>query len=223
MKSKKEIKEIINSHINQGDAGKRRFGSHQIIDGKVRMQNYFSVFSNLVKDGRLLLDFDIAYQFRVITGNLTTLEGFPPSVDASRSKKELFEENIALKFYLNCPLLTSLEGIPSKIHGNLFCENLTAVSYKQVHKHIRFVNGAVRINNQYEGPLLGFLLINENSAFEANYKITVPFNSQQIVTDKSKNLLEALKIVNWHLKKDKDVVDCQQHLIDAGLKQFANL
>lgn len=127
---------------------------------------------------------------------------------------------IGMPSRLNCGLairhpassgIKSVEGIPSDIQGD-FEWNGYPEEYG-MSKVIKRINGDVQVPSKYKG-FLSFLTIESIQDLFTNTDKFVPGGKEK---------LAALDIVADHLKGDKDLLDCQEELITANLKEFAKL
>ena len=163
--------------------------------------------------------------FKCNNNGLTSLEGGPKRVigDFECKNNKLTDlkgspERVIGKIDAsNNPELSSLEGVTPEIDDNLVlynCPRLT--SLKGIHKHFKggYLKGVIMLPNSINSHLLGLVLIpGLLHAGLANANKT--------------RLADALKIINnylnRHIDEEADVIQCQQELIDAGLKAFAQL
>ena len=110
--------------------------------------------------------------------------------------------------------LTSLEGCPKEIFKNFHCnDNPSLTSLQGIHKIFKggYIDGWINLSGcPIKSHILGLLLIKKLNAVVIN----------QFSSDEFK---AAVKIINKHLQGDRDVIDCQQEMIEAGLKQYAQL
>ena len=140
----------------------------------------------------------VGQDFHCQKNKLTSFEFMPKEIDGE----------------VNCHnnQFTSLEHCPNKINGEFDCHKNKITSLQGIHKLFEggYIKGEFDLNsNPITSHVLGLLLIPELPSvlyFEGN-----------------KDCIAAIKIINKHLAGDRDVIDCQQELIEAGLKQFAQL
>jgi len=157
-------------------------------------------------DGRLPFRFKETGSFRLQTTKLQTFEEFPNEAGKQISMP-------AVSFSHNNPLLKDLKGITPYIFGNLAFNGHISTSLGNVHKFIKILRGNIFLSDHYEGPLLGLLLLKD---FENI------FRSNNDIHPQRKNS-KAFDIINKHLDGDKDILECQEEPISAGLKEFAKL
>lgn len=104
--------------------------------------------------------------------------------------------------------ITSLEGLPAKVGGGVHldgCPNLKSLT--NIHKYLKQMKGILSLQNtKIESNMLGVLLI---KGLEA---VTCP-----------SDLSKVEDILNKHLKGERDMIMCQQELLDAGFPQYAKL
>lgn len=108
-------------------------------------------------------------------------------------------------FNCNNNQLTSLKGAPAYVGGGFYCHNNRLTSLYNVHRHLPEVHGDVDFsNNPITSHVLGLLKIRG---------LTEVFLDDKKVQD----------IINKHLAGDRNLLACQEELIDAGLGAFAQL
>ncbi len=98
-----------------------------------------------------------------------------------------------------------------EINGDFICDINNITSLTQIHKKIKSINGyADFCCNNIQFEVLGLIKIkNLKAVFWC-----IPY-------DKKSN--HASIIINKHLKNGRGVIDCQEELIDAGQKDYAEL
>jgi hypothetical protein len=155
---------------------------------------------------------DVSGGFYCLNNKLTSLEGAPSKVGGN--------------FYCDYNKLISLEGAPSKVGGNFSCDNnkLTSLegapskvggyfsfvhskltSLEGIHLRIKHIGGQANFErNPIKSHVLGLLLID---------------GLKKISLDNT----EVEKIINKYLRGDRDVFECQNELMDAGLDEYAQL
>jgi hypothetical protein len=188
-----------------------------------RIENY----SVNQKTGRLDVDGDVyldsqnfiffPIKFGVIKGdfycrdlhNLESLEGAPTEVTGDFSCSNCLKltslkgapTKVGGYFKCNvCTSLTSLEGAPTIVKGSFGCsncENLTKLSHIKSTETL-FIN---------DTPITNLLYV---------FKIE---GLKEIETGNNK--LD--EIINKHLAGDRDIMDCQEELIEAGFRKYARL
>ena len=104
------------------------------------------------------------------------------------------------------PLLTSLEGVAPTIGTIFTCMgNKQITSLHNIHKHIKSIYSGANFNmTPIKSHVLGLLLINDLAS--------VWLDNKQVE-----------KIINKHLKGDRDFIDCQEELMNAGFDDYAQL
>ena len=101
--------------------------------------------------------------------------------------------------------ISSLEGAPEFIGGHFNCHTNNLTSLHNIHKQIKHIGGHVSFeNNPIKSHVLGLLLID---------------GLQLVFLD----IEEVEKILNKHLKGDRDIFACQEELIEAGFDEYAQL
>lgn len=136
------------------------------------------------------------------SNKLTSLKGAPP--------------HVGLDFYCSSNELTSLEGAPTKVNGGFYCHNNPITSLAGIDTYFKngFIEGQIGIPASIESHILGVLLIPRLQS------ITVIGVEVDIDTSP---LINAANILNKHLAGDRDILDCQEELRAAGLREFGKL
>ena len=167
-------------------------------------------------------EFDLQCQ----SNKLTTLEGCPPIVNSFNCSRNPLTslrgapiEVLGVANFAETQI-TSFEFLPTKMHSDCYLHSNIIASLQGIHKHFKngFLKGRLIISPNITSHLLGALLIDELR------EIGVMMSSG--VGEDETSLVKAVKIINKHLLNelaDRDLVDCQQQLIDAGLKVYAQL
>ena len=129
--------------------------------------------------------------FSCYHGNLTSLVGGPKKVGGS--------------FSCDNNKLTNLEGGPQKVGRDFSCSYNQLTSLKDIHKHIKSINGFANFSdNSIKSHVVGLLLIDG---------LTKVYLDNTKVRD----------IINKHLKAGRDVSACIKELEEAGFPEFAKL
>jgi hypothetical protein len=162
-------------------------------------------------------------EFRIHADKLQTLEGCPRQVAGdfilkcdSLKTLEGGPRVVAGVYRADCLGLTSLKGMARVIDEDalVYSESLTSCS--GIHKDLKLVHGGkFAFPDKVSSSILGFLMINklmEVRAVSISGGRSVKFPSHRAAT-----------IVTRHLQGDRDVLECQEELITAGLKEFAKL
>jgi len=109
-------------------------------------------------------------------------------------------------------LLDSLEGIPQIINGSINLSNNPKLkSLSGIHKKLKSVGMEFLIPETIKTGILSLMMVKELKSVQLIGPKVIP------------GLSDALKILNRHLRKDRDVLACQEELISAGFKEFAKL
>jgi hypothetical protein len=143
---------------------------------------------------------------------LTSLKGGPKKVGTyyycSNNKITSLEgapETITRDFFCHDNALTSLVGAPKYIKFSLEASSNALTSLEGIHKQIKSIGvGAYFGKNPITSHVLGLMLI-EDLQF-------VEFDNKQLQN-----------IINKHLKEGRDVFECQNELMEAGLDEYAQL
>ena len=123
-------------------------------------------------------------------------------------------ENAGRAGYLHmayCHGIESLEGIAKTVRSVYFEKCSKLISLKGIHKHVPMVT-TFRIATVIKSHILGLLKLEHLNELEYQPGYEFP--------DHESN--KAFQILYAHLKK-KDLIACQQDLIDAGLDEYAQL
>jgi hypothetical protein len=154
----------------------------------------------------------VGRDFNLNMNLLTSLEGCPAFIGGGlytfNNKLTTLKgapKMVGGDFSCNSNLLTSLEHCPAHIGETFSVEYNKLTSLEGIHKHIKFIGeGAIFTENLIKSHVLGLLLID-------GLKYISLDNKQ--VTD----------IINKYLEGSRDVFDCQNELMDAGLDEYAQL
>ena len=148
------------------------------------------------------------------SGNrLTSLEGAPQEVGGNfycgynrLTSLEGAPQEVDGDFYCFNNRLTSLEGTPSKVDGVFSCFNNPIKSLKGIGKnYVKEINGFIDLDEcPIESHMLGLLKVKGLTKIKFNHNNKVQ------------------EIINNHLKT-KDILSCQEELIENGLEQYAHL
>jgi len=130
---------------------------------------------------------------------LSSFLGFPNKIDGSLT-------------VTNCNDLT-VEGCPSIIGQNFAWWNIPITNH--IDKVLKEVGGTIVVPPTYLG-YLSFLKIKK-------LKSITHTGGLSLVGTYPKAALEAKDIVNEHLSGNRNILECQEELIDAGLKDYAEL
>ncbi len=108
--------------------------------------------------------------------------------------------------------MTDFEGLPEIINGDFYCRDNKLTSFSEIHHSIKEIHGIADFTgNHIKSHVLGLFKIDG-------------LTGVRLTTD-SENETELKKvenIINEHLS-DGDILSCQEELIDAGLKTYAQL
>jgi hypothetical protein len=143
---------------------------------------------------------------------LISLEGAPAQVpgDFYCSSNELQTlvggpKKVGDKFICYNNKLTSLEGCPSSMVA-LVAHTNNLTSLNDIHKHIKHLSSFADFDgNPITSHVLGLLRI--QGGFDE-----VSLDNKDVE-----------KILNKHLRGDRDILACQEELIEAGFEEFAQL
>jgi hypothetical protein len=160
---------------------------------------------------------DLTGDYACFRNELTSLEGAPPELggnfDCSSNKLTSLKWAPAkVGSYFTCEhnQITSLEGAPAIINGYFDCSSNKLTSLQGIHRIIKEINTeAIFKSNPIKSHILGLLRIKKLKF------VTLP-----------DELYEAQKIITKVLVLDydkRDVIACQDELIDAGFDELAKL
>jgi len=132
--------------------------------------------------------------FSCAYNNLTSLEGAPSSVGGN--------------FGCSNNQLTSIEGSPASVGGNYRCFNNKLTSLTGIHKILKQMNGTFYVNkNPLKSNVIGLLLVKGCKKVKLDNK-------------------QVEEIMNRHLQSpfgNKRVIECQSEMLDAELRDWAEL
>lgn len=131
---------------------------------------------------------------------LTSIEGLPSRITGKMSIKE-------------CPELVSLQGIPSSMKDVYLYALPKITSFSGIHKLIKKCNGMFYVNGDVTHSILGLLKIQGVEYFGT----TLGWSRGE-----RQPLDQAIAIIKMHYE-NKDIISCQEKMIDAGLKDYAEL
>jgi hypothetical protein len=156
----------------------------------------------------------VAGNFLCSGGDLMTLKGCPTLVDG-----DFFVDHNQLASLVGGPTavglhvtvsgneqLSSLEGAPQQIGGKLYLQALPNLkSLQNIHKSIKQINGVIDLTGTpIQSNVLGLLMIKKLPSVKMDNK-------------------KVMEIINKHLAADRDIHQCQEELLEAGLANFARL
>ena len=156
---------------------------------------------------------EIGGHFTCSDTQLTSLEGAPQEVKGdficSQNRLTSLEgapQKVGGNFYCQTNRLTSLEGAPQKVGGDFYCYINPLKSLKGIGKdYLKEINGTIDLDACHiESHMLGLLKVKGLTKIEFNHN----------------NKVE--EILNKHLKS-RDILSCQDELIENGLEEYAKL
>jgi hypothetical protein len=171
-----------------------------IVDNKSR----FVLKDSMLIDGYFPIKLQSVKMLSVMSSDLKSFINFPDQIIGNKGLTS------SLFFSIFNKHLTSLAGLNIKsVDGAIDFSLLLNLKLSNIHKHIKSLNGELVIPQHYKGPLLGVLNI-------ANLKrVTVHTSGKE---------QPALDIINDYIQSgNKDIIACQEELIEAGLKDYAKL
>jgi hypothetical protein len=109
------------------------------------------------------------------------------------------------RYLANANKISSLEGFPNRVGGAFNCRKNKLTSLEGIHNHVKHIGDIFYLaDNPITSHVLGLMLIGKMSMVELDNK-------------------QVQEIINKHLAGDRDVFECQQELMEAGLDDFAQL
>lgn len=192
-----------------------------------------------IDNGRLTAKFGRCEGFNLSVGTLTSADGLPKVVSkrcAITKNKKLTSlvgspEFVGGSYFLSDNGLTSLEGIASSIGTLESTAMLDLVgnkitSLKDIHKHIKYLNGFIALDfDMIEDSILGLLKIAGFKGLTATghggsiLKTAADFEKAKI-----KKNANAFLILMKYINGGPDALfDCQEELIEAGYPKLAHL
>jgi hypothetical protein len=160
----------------------------------------------LTPEGTLPFKMSRAKTIFLKAGRLSSFKNFPETIICPVTASN---NNCFMMSSRSFDKITSLEGFPKYCKGTVALGPLDKISFHNVHKHILEADKII-IDGRYEGPLLGFLKIQ---------------NLKSIVFSgfvKNEKVSKAIQIVNTYLPLG-NVLACQEELIDNDLKDYAEI
>ena len=150
--------------------------------------------------------------FLCVSNKLTSLEGAPRKINGTFSctSNKLTSlkggpDEVSGIFYCINNKLTSLGGAPKIVGRDFKCNQNHLTSLEGIHLKIQIIDGiAVFNDNPIKSHVLGLLLIDELQKVYLDHK-------------------QVQEIINKYLAGSRDVMDCQNELMDAGLDEYAQL
>lgn len=110
-----------------------------------------------------------------------------------------------------CYNTESLEGLPEEVYALMMSKCYGIKSLSGIHKIVKKCH-SIYLPSSIEDSILGLLKI-DGLEFAAHDLNPVMFPK----------LHKSLQIVNMHLRKGKDIIDCKREMVSEGLKDFAKL
>lgn len=135
--------------------------------------------------------------FDCASTNITSLVGAPSEVHGD--------------FHCGNTNITSLEGAPEYVGGWFNCCATKITSLHNIHKQIKFIGDDFYLCSTIKSNIIGIMLIK-------GIKMIEFVNSDDNIEQK---MVET--IINKHLRGDRNVHDCQEELLEAGLRNYARL
>jgi hypothetical protein len=135
--------------------------------------------------------------------------GAPKSQSYSTKNPVCFEVDGSF-YVINAIDVLELD-IPKEIDGNLYFIGCQFDSFHNIHMKVKKISeDIVLIDSEIGSAILGILAIEE-------------LKQVKVCGEQSSEFKKAINIVNTHLKKERDLLDCQDELLDAGLLEYAQM
>lgn len=211
MKLKDLLQEEYNKDINYEELSKATRGNVILnANGDLYCKSGFNLNTDYVIELFIekAIDTHMKYKFNLVRGdfnvqqqNLTTFENFPFDV---KGDIEAWGNHF-----------TSLEGITPHIGGVLdicLCNGLK--SFKNIGKMVKKCKSII-VPAALESNILSVLLIPNLER--------IHHEDNEVTEREIPELAKALQIMQHQLNGDRDVMDGQEELIQAGLREFARL
>lgn len=160
----------------------------------------------------------VGRDFYCADNRLTSLKGGPIKVGHAYNcgRNELTSltgvpAEIPHDFICDSNELTSLDGAPRRVGGDFVCNMNPIISLAGIGAYFKngWIARTLTIPECVESHVLGILLI-------PNLKEVDSYDA----TDK---LERAISIINKHLRDDRDILECQEDLRTAGLREYGRL
>lgn len=210
--SEREIHQVVRLwRAENKERDKLGFGVYNIIDNMINHKsNELIIHNHMLLNKELPVPFFMCKKLSVsLTCKLKSFKNFPLSINGLTNTQKNRHPDVVLRVGEQL-LLTSLEGFPKTVNGGVDLSMCKMMSYEKSHKHFDYIR-ALQINSSYVGPLLSLMLVD---SLEAVY----------VAATNTSEIGMAVGIINTHLaSEERDIIDCQQDLIDNGLKKYASL
>lgn len=200
-------------------------------DGSVDVEGEFRSFHKFTFNR-------LPFRIRKLTGDLTfthnesltNLRGFPVEVTGSVRLNVLrnlgslqhFPAKVGETVWIeNCNALDDIKGLPPIINGDFLLKNLG--KYYDLDHLPNQINGSFGITGENLKKL--FLLKIFKVTGITNIKITDLnlINFSVKTNEKTSKLLKLNELFNKYYKKGRDMLNCQDELIEAGLEEYAEI
>lgn len=193
---------------------------YSVRNGRYELKAALKITDNMVDNGIFCAPLAFAPKIIVDTKLLSSLENFPlrlgeGNLDSNNhlAKKKVLENSrkFALEFHEYNDHITTLEFFPEITIGSLFLQKVTHLNLARCNKYMKEVHGIISLSDFYKGPVLSLLLVKGLKALDISR------------LGSAKSTTDVEKIINNHLGKDGDILECQEELITAGCKEYAKL
>jgi hypothetical protein len=206
-----------NSKLSSLDKGILNYHITINSDGSINASGdrLFIIDEMLDNNGEYPIRIKRANKIVIAAGNLTSFKNFPTEMEYGFRNKVYIFKLIEFK-YDTMSKLTSFEYFPSKLNGSIqIGSRAPNLSFAKIDNYIKEMNGIIFISPTYSGPLLSFLKIKGEP-------VLMSFGED---VNKDSKIVKALGIINNHLSitGNRDILGCQDELIDNGLSEYAKL
>jgi hypothetical protein len=158
----------------------------------------------MLEDGKLKIKVNECKSLTIYASQIASFENFPATV-LGKSRQSNFTPIWLLAS--NAPLhqITFPEHYPRHVNGIIDFSNFKKMSLSHLDKYIDYCPTLI-VPRKYKGPILSLLKINGLKK--------VSMDLEQIPIS---------EIVKKHLSRNRDILECQTELIEAGFKEYAKL
>lgn len=177
-------------------------------DGSIDILDDDFVISDVLlnEDGEFPIKINSSHRLTIFSNKFSSFKNFPTVIACEHPKQ--FSLRLFNKLCIN---LKSLEGCPTHLEGIVDLHNGPKLSLSRIDKYIKRIQTALYVPNEYKGPMLSILKIKELQWVDT------------LGGTAAAPLARACDIVSTHLVKDRNIMDCQEELMNAGLEEYAQL
>lgn len=178
-------------------------------DGSITINtDDFIIVNNMLDaDGTFPLKIVSQQKLTICAPKLTSFKNFPNTIICNHDKQ--FSLRL---FNKDHPKLKTLEGCPEFLDGIVDLSNGSNLTLSGIHKHIKRIQTGLYVPFEYKGPLLSVLKIKE-----------LEWVGTLSSEDSAPELFKATELISNHLQRGRNILNCQEDLIDYGLEEYAQL